>query len=145
MHKVHRPHLVNTLWQGQRLRFVANQALSRLDSQIELQPFVDSIHTLVIPFELPDVAQIQVTQAKAPAAVAVRQPKQPVDHFSILNIEFSFVAIARLTDAKYLARHPDARTALAHRSFGYLPSVRWSHHFFSRASATISALSFSSR
>jgi len=78
LHEVHRPHLVDTTWHGERLRLVAHQALSRLDPQIELQLFVDAVHALVIPFKVPDVAQIQVTQAKAPVAMVVRQPQQPV-------------------------------------------------------------------
>jgi hypothetical protein len=33
---------------------------------------VDEVHAFVIPLKVPDVAQIQVTQDKAPVAVVVR-------------------------------------------------------------------------
>ena len=113
MHEVHRPHLVDTTWHGERLRLVAHQALSRLDPQIELQLCVDAVHTLVIPLKAPDVAQIQVTQAKAPAAVVVGQTQQPVGHFGILCVEFALITKERFADGKYLAGHPYGRTALA--------------------------------
>ena len=56
----------------------------------------------MVPFEILDVAQIQVTQAKAPVAMVVRQPQQKVGYSGILSIEFALVAIARLTDTKCL-------------------------------------------
>ena len=103
VHEVHRPYLIDTLWHGERLGLVAHKPLARLDPQIELQLFVDSVHALVIPFEAPDVAQIQVTQAKAPAAVVVGQTQQPVSHLDVLCVLRALIAVARLADAKRLA------------------------------------------
>jgi hypothetical protein len=65
-------YLIDALWHCQRLGLLAHQALARFDPQIELQVLVYAVHPLVVPFEALDVAQIQVTQAKAPAAVVVR-------------------------------------------------------------------------
>ena len=56
VHEVHRPHLVDTLGHVERLGLVAHKPLARLDPQVELQLFVDAVHTLVIPFEALDVA-----------------------------------------------------------------------------------------
>jgi len=84
----------------------------------------------LILFKAPDVAQIQVTQANAPVAVVVGQTQQPVGHFDVLCVEFALLTKARFADGTHLAGHPYARTALAHCSFGHLPSVRWPHHFF---------------
>ena len=94
VHEIHRPHLVNRQRHCQGLGFFTNKPFARLDAQVELQLLVDAIHTLVVPFEALDVAQIQVTQAKAPVAMVVRQPQQPVGHFGILSIELALVAVA---------------------------------------------------
>ena len=146
MHEVRGPHLIDALWHCECLRLVAHQALSRPDPQVEFQLFVDAVQALVIPVKASDVAQIQVTQSKAPVAVVVGQAQQPVvGHIGVLCILGALVSVSPLAHAKLLARHPYAHTALAHCSFGHLQAVRWPHHFFSRGSTTISGLSFSSR
>jgi hypothetical protein len=78
----------------------------RIDSHIELQLLVDAVLSVVIPFEATDVAQIQVAQAKAPAAVVIRQKDKPVGHCFVFGIESALVAITRFADPKCLAGHP---------------------------------------
>jgi hypothetical protein len=63
----------------------------------------------VIPFEAFHIAQIQETQAKAPIAVVVCQPHQSTGHLGVVSYELALVAVARLTDAKRLARHSFTR------------------------------------
>lgn len=46
----HRPHLVDPLWHGQRLRVLTHQPLAGFDPQIELQLLIDAVHAFVIPF-----------------------------------------------------------------------------------------------
>jgi len=84
----------------------------------------------VIPSKTLDVTQVQVANAKAPIAMAIRQSDQPVDYFMILSIELALVAVARLADAKSLASNPYANTPLCYRLLGHFSSARWPHHFF---------------
>ena len=51
--------------------FSRSKRLRGVYPQIEPQRFVNAEHTFVTPFEAPDVAPIQVTQAKAPVAMLV--------------------------------------------------------------------------
>ncbi len=55
------------------------------------------------------------------------------------------VDLGGLADAKCHTGDTNAHALLRNHLVGHLPSARWPHHFFSRASETISALSFSSR
>ena len=121
------------------LGLVAHKPPARLDSQIELQLFVDAVHTLVIPLKASHAVLIQVTQAKAPVAVVVSQTQQPVGQLGVICVLFALVSIALLAGAKRLAGHPYARTALAHCSFGHRSPVRWPHRFFSSADSRLRA------
>lgn len=139
------PDLMDTLWQRQRLRPLPYQAFPRLDAQRELQLPVDALHALMAPAETLHVAQIQLAQAKAPIAVVIRQADQPVGNFFILSVLLGLAALAGLADPKCWAGHCDGDTALLNCVLGHLVSARRPHHFFASASATISALSFSSK
>lgn len=108
MHEVHRPHLDDVFWHGQRLWLVTHKPLARLDPQVELHLYVDKIHTLVIPLKAPDLAYIQVTQAKAQVAVVIGKKQLPVGHFDFLCAEFALIQKARCADDKSLAGHPYA-------------------------------------
>ena len=136
VHRVHRPCLIDTVWHGERLG---------LDAQVERQVFVSSVHLLVIPFGAQDVAQIQVTQAKAKAVLILGQTKQPVGQLGIFCILLALDVAALHADAKRLAGRPNAHAAFRRCFVGHLSPARWLPHVFSSASATISALSFSSR
>ena len=57
----------------------------------------------VTPFKAPDVAQIQVTQARDPGAVVVGQTQQPVGQIGVLCVLRALAVIAPLADAKRLA------------------------------------------
>lgn len=57
------------------------------------------IDTLVIPRKAFDVAQIQITQPKAPVALVVRQTHRPVSDTDIVRTELGLVAITGFTNA----------------------------------------------
>lgn len=78
VHEVHRPDLVALLRHRQPLGLLAHQALARLDAQVQLQLPVNAVHPFVVPAKALDVAQVQKAQAKAPVAVVVGEPQQPV-------------------------------------------------------------------
>ncbi len=99
----------------------------------------------MVPFEALDVMQIQIAQAKSPAAVVIGQFDQPVCHLLVISIELALVPVEGLADSKCHTGDTSAHTLLRNHLVGHLPSARWPHHFFSRASETISALSFPSR
>src|SRR5690606_24467917 len=84
--------------------------------------------------------QVQVAQAKAPAAVACRQSNQPVRDLGVLIREFRLIAVAGLADVERLTGQPDGRAPCGHRLLRHLAAARWLHHFFASASWTISAL-----
>ena len=108
----------------------------------------------MVPLESLEVSQVQIAKAKAPIAVVVGQFDQPGCNRFIIWIELTFVAVARLADPKGLASHSDtdplAQNRLT-RSGPYVPSqrlrpslcVEMASPFYSSASETISALSFS--
>jgi hypothetical protein len=99
----------------------------------------------VIPFEILDVAQVQIAKTKAPVSMVVGQFDQPICHLIVLSIALTLVAIAGLADSKCHTGYPDTNTSTCYLPLGHLSSARWPHHFFSRASETISALSFFSK
>jgi hypothetical protein len=66
VHEVRRPGVIDLCRHGQRQRFFAHQAMSRLDPQVQFQFAIDPVDTLVIPFKPLHVAQIQEAQAEAP-------------------------------------------------------------------------------
>ena len=99
-YKIHRSHLVDRLRHCQRLRLLTHKALARLDPLIELQLFIDSKRTLVVPFKTLDVTQVQIAKTEAPVAMLVGQSNQPSGHFVVLSIELALVEIAGLVDAK---------------------------------------------
>jgi len=49
MHEVHRPGVVNLCRHGQRQRFFAYQAMSRLDPQVQFQLAIVPVDALVVP------------------------------------------------------------------------------------------------
>src|SRR5690606_25831777 len=144
MHEVHRPHLVDLGRYRQRLGRLPNQPFARFDPQVQFELAVDPVHTLVVPPEAADITQVQKAQPKAPVAVVVRQAKQPVCDLLVLGVDLGDVPIAGLANAERLASHPDRYAVIFHGTSGHLAAARWPHHFFSSASVTISALSFSS-
>ena len=73
MHEVHRPDLVQGLWNCQRFWLLANHALLRPNAQIQFELAVDAVHALVIPSKSFDIAQVQEAQAKAPVAIVLGQ------------------------------------------------------------------------
>jgi len=98
MHEVHGPDLIDGIWNGQWFRLLPHQASSGLDAQVELQLEVDAIHAFVVPAKALYVAQIQVTQAKSPVAMVIRQSHQPVSYDFVLSVLLGFVAVAGLAD-----------------------------------------------
>src|SRR5690606_17330578 len=144
MHEVHRPYLVHLGWHGQRFGCLPNQPLARFYSKIQLELPVDPVDTFVVPAKASHVAQVQKAQAKAPVAMVVRQTQQPVGDLLVLGIRLGDIPVARLADLERLAGQPNRHPSVLHGSLGHLAAARWPHHFFSSASATISALSFSS-
>jgi len=99
----------------------------------------------MVPFKPFDITQIQVAKAKAPIAMVIGQSDQPIGHLIVLSIELTLEAVARLAGAERHKGNPYANASICDHLLGHLPSARWPHHFFSSASDTISALSFSSR
>lgn len=77
--------------------------MARLDAQVQLELAVNPVDALVVPFEALHVAQVQEAQSKAPVALVICQPYQPVRDHAVLGIELGLVAIAGLTDVKCLA------------------------------------------
>src|SRR5690606_29890771 len=121
-----------------------DQPLTRFYSQVQLELTVDPVHALVVPAKAPDIAQVKKAQPKAPVAMVVRQTQQPVGDLLVLGIRLGNVPIAGLAYPKCRACQANRNAAFLHGALGHLAAARWPHHFFSRASATISALSFSS-
>ena len=83
MHEIHRSDLVDRFRHGQGVWLLPHQPLLRLDTQVQFQFAVDPIHALAITAEAIDIAQKQKTQPKAPAALVVGQPHQPVGNLGI--------------------------------------------------------------
>jgi hypothetical protein len=75
-----------------------------------LSPYllVNTLDTLVIPFEPLDVTQIQIAKTEAPVSVVVGQTDQPSYRFIVLSIEFTLVALEMLADAKCYTGNPYA-------------------------------------
>src|SRR6185312_2030344 len=73
-----------------------------------------------------------------------RQPQQPVGNAVVLGTPRRDVPKTGLADAKRVTGHPNGDPPALHGVMGHLATTRWPYHFFARASATISALSFSS-
>jgi hypothetical protein len=53
--------------------------------------------------------------------------------------------VTRLANPKCLARYPNTNAALHDQFDGHLLASGWPHHFYPRASDTISTVSFSLR
>ena len=121
-----------------------HKPLARLDAQVQLELPVNPVHALVVKPEALHVSQVQEAQPKAPVAVIVGQLEQPVGDLLILLIAQPLIAVARLADAKCIARKPDRYAPACYCVSGHLAAGRWPQSFFASASATISALIFSS-
>lgn len=91
-----------------------------------------------------DVAQVQVTQPKAPAAVVVLQAQKPVGNPCVLGLEFGLVAVATFAVSERLAGQPNAEATLGHHVLVHLAAARRPTYFFAKYTAAISALSFCS-
>ena len=65
-----------------------------------------------------------VAQAKAPAAVVVREADQPVGNLHVLGVKLGLVAVTRLTDGEHRACQPDSHAALLPHFFGHLAPAR---------------------
>ena len=107
VHEVHRPTLIDRGRHRQRQRLFTYQTMTRLDPQVHLELAVNPVHTLVVPFEALDVAQVQEAQPKAPVALVVRQPHQPVGNEDVFRVQLGLVAITGLADAECLTRQLD--------------------------------------
>jgi hypothetical protein len=81
--------------------------MARLDSQIQLELTVNPVNPFMVPFEVFDVAQVQEAQPEALVALVVRQPYQPVGNEVVFRVQLGFKPVARLADAKGLARQLD--------------------------------------
>jgi hypothetical protein len=84
MHEIHRPAFIDRGRLIQGLRFLPNQGLSGLDTQIRLQFPVDSVYPFMVPFE-PPITQIQKTDTETPIALALSQANQPVGWMALLD------------------------------------------------------------
>jgi len=116
MHESHGTHLVVRRRHRQALWLFMSNSFARLDMEIELWLLVDSIHTLVIPFQAIDVTQLQLAKIKTPASTVIRQSDQPIGHFIIVSAAFALLAIAKFSDAKRHSSDSYA-DALFHDSF----------------------------
>ena len=58
----------------------------------------------MVPFEVLDVAKVQIAKTKAPVPVVIRKANQPIHNQLILSIILSFIAIARLANSKGFVR-----------------------------------------
>lgn len=145
MHEIDGPDLIQGLWHRQSLGLRPYQAFAGPDLQIELQLLVYSVHAFMVTAKAIYIAKVQIAQTKTPVAMVVRQAKQPIGNFVVLCIHLALIPIARFADPKCHAGNPYGQPSFLNRFDGHLPSARSPHHFFSRASATILALIFSSR
>ena len=100
---------------------------------------------IVVPFKALDVTQIQITKTAAPVTMVICQTNQPIGYLDVLSIDLALVAIVGLAEAKRIADNTNTRVSLLVRLLGHIPSARWPHLIFSRASKTISTLDFTSR
>jgi hypothetical protein len=80
------------------LGFAALQLLVWLEPQVQLLFTVDPVNAFVVPAVSLHVAQIQKAQAKAPCALVLGQPFQPIGDLLVLVAQYWAVAIASLTD-----------------------------------------------
>src|SRR3989338_3887289 len=144
MHEIHGPALVDGFRYRQRLRLLPHDPLPGFDPEVQLQFAVNAIHPFVVPWISLHVAQIQKAQPEPPVALVVGQANQVIGDLGILCRELCPVAVAGLADTECLAGQPDAGAVLFHSLLCHLAPARWLHHFFCRASWTISALRRSS-
>src|SRR6056297_2327209 len=140
VHEVHRPDFVDRRRHRQRLRHLSNDALLRLDPQVQLQRPVDPIDPLVIPWEALDIAQKQKAQPKPPVLLVAGQADQPIGNLGVLVRQLRLIPIAVLADEKRLAGQADADRPTLDCLFGHLPATRWPQSSPSITSWRISAL-----
>lgn len=86
VHEIHGPDFVHGQRHAQRFGLLADQPLAWFDAQFQLQLPVNPVDPLVVPLEPFDIAQIQVTQPKAPGAVVVRQSQQPIGNLLVSDL-----------------------------------------------------------
>lgn len=101
--------MVHRFWYGKRLGFLAFQAFTRLDPQIEFQFAVNAIHTFMVPDIAFDVSQIQKAQAEAPVTLTLRQPQEQMSYFIVVTGQLPLVPITTRTNPKSHARLPNAQ------------------------------------
>lgn len=66
-------HTVDGLQHAKRFGLVTHQTLSGVDTQVQLQRSVDLVVALVVTLGAFEIAQVLIAQAKAQAALVVRQ------------------------------------------------------------------------
>ena len=124
---------------GQRKWLFPNQAMARLDPQVRFQFAVNPVDAFMVPAERLHVAQVQVAKAETPVPLTGCQTHQPIGDEFVFRIQLGLVAIAGFANAESQAGSLDAYATRLHVVLSHLTSARWLHHFFARASATISA------
>src|SRR5690606_7632302 len=144
VHEIHRPDLVYRSRHHQRLRCLPYEPLARLDTQIQFQLAIDPVDALVVPAEAFKVTQVQKAQTESPAPMVIGYSQQPVSNLVVFGVVLGHVSVTRLANLEGITGQTHRDTSLMHRMLGHLATTRRPYHFFSSASCTISALSFSS-
>ena len=97
MHKIHRPDLVDLLGYCQRFWLLPIQTLTGFDPKVQLQALVNPIDALVVPFKALNITQVEITKPKAPVAVVIRQPQQPIRYLLVLSALLGVVPVTGLS------------------------------------------------
>ena len=98
VHKIHRPYLFSIFRHAQFLRFIAHEAFSGLDAQVQLHLSVNSIHALMVPGIPFYIEQIEKTETKSPVARRLRQPKEKLSNQAVFVRKLAFITIAAFID-----------------------------------------------
>jgi len=130
--------LVATLWT--RATASADAALDALRGEVEAQRVEAQQAVAAARDELGRVE----TALEQRTPMVVGQTQQPIGNLVVLGIAHPDVPVAGLADAERLTCQPNRYAPAGPRSLGHLAPARWPQSFFASASATISALSFSS-
>lgn len=116
-------HTVDGLQHAKRFGLVTHQTLSGVDTQVQLQRSVDLVVALVVTLGAFEIAQVLIAQAKAQAALVVRQAQQPIGNTGVLGVVLGLVPLAALTDREHLACQVDAGASLGHNFFDHLAAA----------------------
>ena len=114
--------MVGSIRNSQSIGLFTFQALTRLDPHIQLQLSIDAIYALMVPTEPTHVAQVQITQPKAPIAFCFCERQQPVRNQFVLIAQPRLIAIAisLMLNVRHALTMLSLRCCTAHKAVSLL-------------------------